>query len=261
MKAKTKTKALLMSLCAVLLVAASVLGTMAYLTDSKDVKNTFTVGNVTITLDEAKVDDNGNAIDKQGNRVTNLADAERVPGNAYKLLPGHTYTKDPTVTVLAPSVESYVRMKVTFNKASALIAMCTDPEFAEDGPTGVENAYPLIRMVNFVEANAAKWDGIIPDNMVDTEEMLANGKYFAYDAEADTLTYYFYYKETVEAPTADVKDVKLATLFDSIKVPEWVTGDQLKALQGFEINVVAEAIQADGFENADAAWAAFAAQK
>lgn len=261
MKAKTKTKALLMSLCAVLLVAASVLGTMAYLTDSKDVKNTFTVGNVAITLDEAKVDGNGNAIDKQGKRVTNLADAERVPGNAYKLLPGHTYTKDPTVTVLAPSVESYVRMKVTFNNASQIIAMCTDPEFAEDGPTGVENAFPLIRMVKFVEANAAKWDGIIPDNMVDTEEMLADGKYFAYDAEADTLTYYFYYKETVEAPTADVKDVKLATLFDSIKVPEWATGDQLKALQGFEINVVAEAIQADGFENADAAWAAFAAQK
>ena len=159
MKAKTKTKALLMSLCAVLLVAASVLGTMAYLTDSKDVKNTFTVGNVAITLDEAKVDDNGNAINKQGNQVTNLADAERVPGTAYKLLPNHTYVKDPTVTELKPSVASYVRMKVTFNKASALIAMCTDPEFAEDGPTGVENAYPLIRMVNFVEANAAKWGG------------------------------------------------------------------------------------------------------
>ena len=76
--------------------------------------------------------------------------------------------------------------------------------------------------------------------------------------EADTLTYYFYYKETVEAPTADVK---LATLFDSINVPEWATNDQLKALQGFEITAVAEAIQADGFENADAAWAAFAAQK
>lgn len=253
MKAKTKTKALLMSLCAVLLVAASVLGTMAYLTDSKDVKNTFTVGNVAIKLDEAKVDENGTqVVDKDGNPVA------RVTENEYKLLPGHTYTKDPTVTVLAPSVESYVRMKVTFNKASQIIAMCTDPEYAEDGPTGVENAYPLIRMVNFVEANAAKWDGIIPDNMVDTEEMLADGKYFAYDAEADTLTYYFYYKETVEAPTADVK---LATLFDSVKVPEWVTGDQLKALQGFEINVVAEAIQADGFENADAAWAAFAAQK
>ena len=258
MKAKTKTKALLMSLCAVLLVAASVLGTMAYLTDSKDVKNTFTVGNVSIKLDEAKVNADGKAIDKDGKVVNNLADAKRVAENSYKLLPGHEYTKDPTVTVNTPSVESYVRMKVTFNKASALSAMCTDPEFAEDGPTGVETAFPLIRMVKFVEANAAKWDGIIPDNMVDTEEMLADGKYFAYDAEADTLTYYFYYKETVEAPTADVK---LATLFDSIKVPEWATGDQLKALQGFEINVVAEAIQADGFENADAAWVAFAAQK
>ena len=255
MKAKTKTKALLMSLCAVLLVAASVLGTMAYLTDSKDVKNTFTVGNVAITLDEAKVDDNGNAINKQGNQVTNLADAERVPGNAYKLLPGHTYTKDPTVTVLTPSVESYVRMKVTFNNADKIIALCTDPEF-EGEVTGVENAFPLIRMVNFVEANAAKWDGIIPDNMVDTEDMLADAKYF--NAKNDTLTYYFYYNETVAAPDGNVV---LPVLFDSIKVPEWATNDQLKALEGFEINVVAEAIQADGFDNADAAWVAFAAQK
>lgn len=249
MKAKTKTKALLMSLCAVLLVAASVLGTMAYLTDSKDVKNTFTVGNVAIKLDEAKVDENGTqVVDKDGNPVA------RVTENEYKLLPGHTYVKDPTVTVLKPSVASYVRMKVTFNKASQIIAMCTDPEFAEVGPTGVENAYPLIRMVNFVEANAAKWDGIIPDNMVDTEEMLADAKYFAYDAEADTLTYYFYYTETVAAPAADVK---LDTLFDSITVPQWVTGDQLAKLDGFQITAVAEAIQADGFESADAAWAKF----
>lgn len=253
MKAKTKTKALLMSLCAVLLVAASVLGTMAYLTDSKEVNNTFTVGNVAITLDEAKVDDNGNAINKQGNQVTNLADAERVPGNAYKLLPGHTYTKDPTVTVLTPSVESYVRMKVTFNNADKIIALCTDPEF-EGEVTGVENAFPLIRMVNFLKANAAKWDGIIPDNMVETDEMLAQTKYFVADTTNNTLTYYFYYNETVAAPTADVV---LETLFDSITVPEWVTGDQLAKLKDFQINVVAEAIQADGFENAAAAWAKF----
>lgn len=255
MKAKTKTKALLMSLCAVLLVAASVLGTMAYLTDSKDVKNTFTVGNVAIKLDEAKVDEMGNLMKNQDDTL-----ADRVTHNEYKLLPNHTYVKDPTVTVLKPSVASYVRMKVTFNNASQIIAMCTDPEYADE-VTGVENAFPLIRMVNFVEANAAKWDGIIPDNDVETEDMLDNPKYF--DAKNDTLTYYFYYTETVAAPDADVK---LDTLFDSITVPQWVTGDQLAKLDGFQITAVAEAIQADGFvdangdPSADAAWTAFAAQ-
>lgn len=252
MKAKTKTKALLMSLCAVLLVAASVLGTMAYLTDTQKVENTFTVGNVSIKLDEAKVDENGTqVVDKDGNPVA------RVTRNAYKLLPGHTYVKDPTVTVLTPSVESYVRMKVTFNNADKIIALCTDPEF-EGEVTGVENAFPLIRMVNFVKANAAKWDGIIPDNMVDTDEMLAQTKYFVADTTNNTLTYYFYYNGTVAARDGNVV---LPTLFDSIKVPAWVTGDQLAKLKDFQINVVAEAIQADGFKNADAAWDAFAAQQ
>lgn len=244
---KTKSKALLLTLCAVLLVAASVLGTMAYLTSSAEVKNTFTVGKVEIKLDEAKV--NADGIPVEG--------ADRVTANSYKLMPGTTYTKDPTVTVKAGSEESYVRMKVTFNNATEIIALCTDPEFADDGPTGVENAYPLIRMVKFVEANAAKWDGIIPDNMVDTEDMLGNAKYFAYDKTADTLTYYFYYNETVGAPNGDVK---LPVLFNNITVPEWATGEQLAKLNNFKITVVAEAIQTGSFANAGAAWAAFAPQ-
>lgn len=241
---KKTSKALLLTICAVLLVAASVMGTMAYLTSTDKVQNTFTVGKVAIKLDEAKVGTDG----------TPVEGADRVKENGYKLLPGHTYIKDPTVTVLKDSVESYVRMKVTFNNAAEIIAMCTDPEFAEDGPTGVENAFPLIRMVKFVEANAPKWDGIIPDNMVDTEEMLGSAKYFAYDKESNTLTYIFYYKETVAAPS---ENVILPALFDKITVPEWVTGDQLAKLDKFEINAVAEAIQADGFTNADDAWAAF----
>lgn len=244
---KTKSKALLLTLCAVLLIAASVLGTMAYLTSSAEVKNTFTVGKVEIKLDEAKV--NADGIPVEG--------ADRVTANSYKLMPGTTYTKDPTVTVLNGSEASYVRMKVTFNNAKEIIALCTDPEFADDGPTGVENAYPLIRMVKFVEANAAKWDGIIPDNMVDTEDMLGNAKYFAYDKTADTLTYYFYYNETVGAPNGDVK---LPVLFNNITVPEWATGEQLAKLNNFQIAVVAEAIQAGSFANADKAWAAFAPQ-
>lgn len=238
---KTKSKALLLTLCAVLLIAASVLGTMAYLTSTDTVTNTFTVGKVEITLDETD--------------VTN-PNGPRVKANSYKLMPGTTYTKDPTVTVLKGSEDSYVRMKVTFNNAKEIIALCTDPEYADE-VTGVENAFPLIRMVNFVKANAAKWDGIIPDNMVETEDMLADTNYCVYDETANTLTYYFYYKATVSGTNGDVV---LPVLFDSIKVPEHVTGEQLKALNNFKITVVAEAIQAGSFANADKAWAAFAEQ-
>lgn len=244
MQAKTKAKALALSLCAALLVAASVLTTLAFLQARDAVKNTFTVGQVAIRLDEAKVREDGTAV----------TPAQRVKENAYKLMPGHTYGKDPTVTVLQGSEESYIRMKVTFNNASQIIALCTDPAFADDGPTGIENAYPLLQMVNFLPSGAAKWDGIIPDNMTETEQMLADSKYFAYDKASDTLTYYFYYTETVAAPDGDVV---LPTLFDSIVVPQWVTGQQLAALDGFEISALAEAIQADGFANADAAWKEF----
>lgn len=217
MKAKTKTKALLMSLCAVLLVAASVLGTMAYLTDSKDVKNTFTVGNVTIKLDEAKVDENGTqVVDKDGNPVA------RVTENEYKLLPGHTYVKDPTVTVKTPSVDSYVRMKVTFNKASALDAI-----FA---PTGAD----LTSI--FGGYDAATWI------------------YKGNTKEGDTRTYEFWYKTTVDATAAAQT---LEPLFTSIIVPGTINNDQLKSIDGMTINVNAYAIQADGFKDAAEAWAHF----
>ena len=95
---KTKSKALLLTLCAVLLVAASVLGTMAYLTSTDTVTNTFTVGKVEIKLDETD--------------VTNPT-GPRVQANSYKLMPGTTYTKDPTVTVKANSEACWLFVQVT----------------------------------------------------------------------------------------------------------------------------------------------------
>ena len=209
-----KFKALLVVACALLLVAASVFGTMAYLTSTDTVTNTFTVGKVNIKLDEAKVNADG----------TSVTPAERVKENSYKLLPGHTYTKDPTVTVLNGSETSYVKMTVTFSKASALDAI-----FA---PTGAE----LTSIFNGYDA--ANW--IYKGNTK--------------DATADTRTYEFWYKETVGAPTADVA---LDALFDSIMVPGEITKEQLATIEGMTITVNAYAIQADGFADADAAWAAF----
>ena len=106
---QTKTKALILSLCAVLLVVATVFTTMAYLTSQDSVSNTFTVGKVEITLDEAKVDRDG----------TPVSPVERTDVNTYKLIPGRTYTKDPTVHVAADSEDCWLFVKVENGLANA----------------------------------------------------------------------------------------------------------------------------------------------
>ena len=99
LSAKQKMILALCSMAAVVvIVVTSVLGTVAYLTSSAVVSNTFTIGKVGITLDEAKVDIDGNII----------AGAERVKENVYKLVPNATYSKDPTVHVDAGSENSYL---------------------------------------------------------------------------------------------------------------------------------------------------------
>lgn len=213
---KAAKKAMLMTLCAIILVVATVFGTMAYLTSTDEVVNTFTVGNVAIKLDEAKVNPDGSRVEG----------ADRVKENSYKLLPGHTYNKDPMVTLLAGSETSYVKMTVTFSKANELDAI-----FAPNGAdlTSIFNGY-----------DAANW--------------IAKGS--TKDATANTRTYEFWYKEAVDAPTADVA---LDALFDSITVPGTITKGQLDTIKGLTITVNAYAIQADGFANADAAWAEFSA--
>ena len=60
---KSINKTLIVILAVVAVVVASVLGTLAYLTDRSSVENTFTVGNVDIKLDEAVIDEDGNPVD------------------------------------------------------------------------------------------------------------------------------------------------------------------------------------------------------
>ena len=103
---KSAKKAIIAALCAVMLVVGSVAGTMAYLTSTDEVVNTFTVGNVAITLDETDVDNS-------------TADAARDKANSYKLMPGHSYTKDPIVHVASGSEECYLFVKVV-NEIAAI---------------------------------------------------------------------------------------------------------------------------------------------
>lgn len=112
MKKTHKMRKIMLALfSAMLLVCVTVGATVAYLTSSDTVTNTFTVGNVAITLDEAKVNDAGQPVDNTG-AVVAVANAPRVDKNTYKLMPGHTYTKDPTIHVASTSEDCWLFVKV-----------------------------------------------------------------------------------------------------------------------------------------------------
>lgn len=204
---KSNRKALLLTLCALLLVVATVVGTLAYFTDTDSAVNTFTVGKVGIDLNETDVDKDQNT-----------------KANAYHLLPGMKYVKDPAVTMDADSEESYVRMLVTPSKLDAL--KTAFPKFiAQDG---------VFLLQNLVEGwNPAIWEFEAYDNGV----------------------YEFRYHTTVDGDAG-----KLEPLFTHVVVPGTADNDDMAVLADMQIKVVAHAIQAAGFADADAAWDAFDAQ-
>lgn len=111
MRTKTKTKALVLALCAVLLVVTTVFVTMAFLTSEDSVQNTFTVGEVAISLDELDVDEDDLLTDNKEYTKDGIT-TTRDKANEYKLIPGKTYIKDPTIHVGAKSEPCYLFVKV-----------------------------------------------------------------------------------------------------------------------------------------------------
>ena len=214
-----KRRSLLVLCSLVLVIVIAVSGTFAYLTDRDSVVNSFTIGRVAITLDEADVDAYGTPLlDGSGNPV------KRVKNNEYKLLPGMTYVKDPTITVEANSVSAYVRMKVVINCMAEL-----DTLFAPEGAD-------LITIFNGY--NSKNW-------------ILAGQERNASD---NTVTYEFRYKEPVSTGS---EAVKLDALFDSFKLPGRFTVEELDTLEGLTITVYGHAIQSAAFVDENTAWAAF----
>ena len=111
---KTK-KILALALAAVLLVAVTVAGTIAYLVDSTDeVKNTFTTAKVDIELDEIQDD------------------------RDFELIPGNVYAKEPYVTVVDGSEPAWVFVEVveTGDFTNIEYAVDTTEWTLLDGETG-----------------------------------------------------------------------------------------------------------------------------
>lgn len=93
-----KKKILALTLVFALALALGIGGTVAWLTAKTDsVVNTFTVGDINITLAE----------------TSSNQDTDNDPNtNSYKMVPGATITKDPKVTVLKNSEACWLFVKV-----------------------------------------------------------------------------------------------------------------------------------------------------
>ncbi|MBR6097528.1 SipW-dependent-type signal peptide-containing protein [Candidatus Saccharibacteria bacterium] len=227
---KKKVFALSLALGALALILSA--GTMAYFTDTTSaVKNTFTVGSVDITLDETEIDPTTNKF-KEG--------AGRVSANTYEsVMPGTVVDKDPTVTNVGKS-DAYVRVKMTFpgnsywqqdmNDAMALFSGVEDDVDDYTFPTSV-TADKLNKV--FLGFDASKWDA------AQTKYSMFGPNGFQFEYE-----WTFTYKGTL-APE------ETATLFDGVKI-----ADSIERITDFDIELIAEAVQADGFDTAEAAFAA-----
>ena len=113
-------KTLITILATVLVCCCVVGGTLAWLMDSTDpIVNTFTVGNVDITLTETK-----------GTAVTG--------GKSFQMVPGRVIDKDPTVTVVGGSEACWLFIKVEESSTlDTYIAYVVDSEW-----TALGAAYP-----------------------------------------------------------------------------------------------------------------------
>ncbi len=201
----TKTKALVLALCAVLLVVTTVFVTMAFLTSEDSVQNTFTFGHVYIELDEAKVDKTG-TVTAGADRTSTEG---RVDTNEYHLIPGHSYVKDPTVHVDSNSEDCWLFVKLKNDLKPIIVSDTIEEQMATNGWSVIDEA-------NNVWAYGEKVSGGADIPVFDS---------FTLAEDANVSQY--------------------ATVMDAAGN---VTG-------GATVNIIAYAVQYDGFESgATAAW-------
>ena len=91
----SKKKSLLIATLALIVAGVTLGSTLAFFTDTKEQQNTFTMGNVSIKLDEPLFSQNENY------EIKNVT-------------PGDPVVKDPTITVGADSEDTYLRAAINY---------------------------------------------------------------------------------------------------------------------------------------------------
>lgn len=218
---KKKMRKFLLVLSAVLLLASMTVGvTLAYLTDTDAVVNTFSVGKVYISMDEADVDDEGKA----------LPEADRVQQNEYHLIPGGVYDKDPTVYVEADSEPCWLFVKV------------------ENGIEAIEDDAP------YTNAEGEAAEGLIAEQIEAFGWMkLSDGVYYRkHETKSDAITPYVVFKNFKISGENVINGTPLPSPSPSPSTSP--AGEYIGEYEDSEITVKAFAIQLAGFDTAAAAW-------
>lgn len=154
-------KILVMAVAVAMVACVSIVGTLAWLTaTTSEVKNTFTVGNINIKLEE---------------------DAGKDASYQFKMVPGQTITKDPKVTVKAGSEDCWLFVKVT---ASENLDTYISYTIAADW-----TAVPNTTDVYYYTGSAAKGTAIpvLANNQVTVKDSVTKGNMDALEASGATL--------------------------------------------------------------------------
>lgn len=247
-----KKKTILVAAIAVMLVAALVVGgTLAYFTDTKSADNTFTVGNVKIDLLESSLHRENAGIANGATSTSELwSNVEKLGSNntsPYKA--GDTFYTDEQIKANA---EKYTCDNVKLNPGESYHKM---PYVVN---TGKNDAYIRIRVM--IPANL---DTAILNSSMYTTTALNNKEFtMAYDStgtvERDGVMYNVYTFTRIDPLAAG--EMTYWNVWGTIHMDTTATNEQIAQLLPngtFNVLVEADAIQADGFANATAAFAAF----
>ncbi len=253
----TKKKILALCAAAILAVMAVAGASLAYLVDTDAKENTFTVGNVDIRLIESSLHRenagyaNGTTQDELNPENAELWSnvAKEGSGNTNEYKAGDTFYTDEQIKADAAE---YDCSNIKLNPGKSYHKM---PYVVNEG---TEAAYIRIRVMF-----PAALDTAILNSSMYTSTAMNSGEFtYAYDNSGTVMrdgVAYNVYTFTRVKPLAS-KEMTYWNVWGTVHMDETVTNEQLKELvpgRKFSVLVEADGIQADGFDDAAAAFKAF----
>lgn len=255
-----KKKSILMAAIAVMLVAVLVVvGTLAYFTDTKSATNTFTMGNVSIDLNEQQKGENGLEPFEQNKQ---LVPGKSNDGNAVSKIVTvkNTGANDAWVWVELKIPAYLVSKEYPTNESKNALHWNSYGCFNVEYNSG--NYWGLATNDGIVDANHKVTD----PKMVAVEDGLWNDyKYVGRVTENDTEYVVIRTTMAKTLPAGKTSLPCLAQVYMDWRVTtnedgtQYIlpAGDPISADASWEVIVTAYAIQADGFNTVDEAVAAY----